>query len=269
MGFHRRLKEQINGLRDSFHFSNWPLILWKRLRKERTVVYRFSGHSIECDTQLGDHYSAKEVLGRGVYDPYIRQACPHSTCAYVNVGANIGAFDLAIARLGYEIAYALSIELNPHTFARLVRNLERNHLDRVQPLNVGIADIRDTIEFTPCSHSLADSLYAANRKGTALAETLAVPLQPLEEALRSSGFYEKSFDLLKLDCEGAEYAIIRSTPCEILKCFRHIVMELHPPPASESVEAVYEKLGQCGFKTSSPAWDPRQPPELRFWTRSS
>jgi FkbM family methyltransferase len=269
MGFLQRLNQQKNGLRDSFYFSNWPAIVWKRFRKEPIIVYRFGGHSIECDTRLGDHYSAKEVLGRGVYDPYIRQACSGSACAYVNVGANVGAFDLAVARLGYEIPHALSIELNPHTYARLVCNLQRNHLESVKAFNAGIADASGTLAFTPCAHSLTDSIYSANRNAEVLSETLSVPLQPLAEALEQNKLPEKSFDLLKLDCEGAEYAIIRSTPPEILKRFRHIVMELHPPPASESVSAVYDKLASCGFKTSMPRWTPEKPPELRFWIQTA
>jgi FkbM family methyltransferase len=267
MGMPQRLTLRWQGLRDSFQFSNWPSIVWKRLKKEPEVLYRTGCWSLECNTTLGDHYSAKEVLARRVYDTYIRKACRESTCSYVNVGANVGAFDVAVARLGYRIPQALSIELNPHTHLRLLRNLKRNDLGAVRPMNAGIADTRNVLSFTPRVHSLADSIYSQNHETPISGQPVEVPLLPLEDAMETNGFLRNSFDLLKLDCEGAEYAIIRSTPPQILGLFRHIVMELHPPPPGESVDATYDKLTSCGFETHSPRWNPNGPTALRFWSQ--
>ncbi len=56
-------------------------------------------------------------------------------------------------------------------------------------------------------------------------------------------------DLLKMDVEGAEYAIFYSTPSAVLRRIRSIVMELHRVPEREgyNYEALEMYLRHAGF----------------------
>jgi hypothetical protein len=55
-----------------------------------------------------------------------------------------------------------------------------------------------------------------------------VDVVPLSLALECAG---GSIDLLKLDCEGAEYVILMKAPAEILEHIARIVLEYHDPAA--------------------------------------
>ncbi len=57
-----------------------------------------------------------------------------------------------------------------------------------------------------------------------------------------------NFVNVNCDCEQAEYAILKSTPAEVLGKFRYIIIEFHPEPAGESVIEAQTKLKAAGFQ---------------------
>ena len=98
--------------------------------------------------------------------------------------------------------------------------------------------------FNPLELSLADSIFTPQATGK---NGMQVELLTLQTLLERHASHFPRFDLLKLDCEQAEYAIIRSSPPELLGKFRYIIVEFHPEPENESVEAAYSKLKEAGF----------------------
>ena len=70
----------------------------------------------------------------------------------------------------------------------------------------------------------------------------------LEEALGREG--DLSFDLLKLDCEGAEHEILLSTPLPALRKIRRIALEYHHAPhlGPRPVESVARRLEEAGHR---------------------
>jgi hypothetical protein len=52
--------------------------------------------------------------------------------------------------------------------------------------------------------------------------------------------------LLKIDCEGAEYDIVKSSPPDAWQRVKRIVVEYHPAPP-EKVEALRARLTELGF----------------------
>ena len=66
----------------------------------------------------------------------------------------------------------------------------------------------------------------------------------------------ESVDLLKMDIEGGEYAILQSTPSEVLKRVRNIVFEYHDVEEGwAKLESVKKRLPMKGmFFMSIVAW---------------
>jgi len=262
------LSNKLSGFRDSLAFSNrWPLIFQRLLRPHDPIVtYGWRGRWwLVCDARVQDNSAPKEVLANGCYDEWIRRSIRDGSLAYVNVGANIGAFDLAVASAA-AIPFALGIELNPDTFTRLNFNLAINDLRQVVTLNVGLAGRAGTFRFSSSNCSLADSLFAAPGAAADPAAR-AIPLLTLEAALESAGFADREFDLLKLDCEAAEYGIVSTAPIEVLRRFRHVVIELHPVPEGETLGALSSRFEAAGFRAETVLPGAIEQASLHFWKR--
>ena len=58
----------------------------------------------------------------------------------------------------------------------------------------------------------------------------------------------ESVDLLKIDCEGGEYAILESTPADVLSRIRNIVFEYHDIDGGwAKLESVKQRLRCEGY----------------------
>jgi FkbM family methyltransferase len=262
----RRLKSLLEGARTTLAFSNWPLLLLQRLfyRRLPLVLYEWKGRwSLACDPRSNDHYGVKEVLGYGDYDRYILAAIRDGALAYVNIGANIGAFDIAAASLAPRGSSGLSIELNPNTCARLCLNLAMNGLSKVRAINAAIGGRADVVRFSPSKTSVEDSLFSETKANGPVFEVLVLTL---EDVINQYSATQNGFDLLKVDCEGAEYEIIAATPDEVLRRFAAVVMELHPPPDGHCVQKLISKMELAGFRQEQTQGS-ASGAELQFWTR--
>ena len=58
-------------------------------------------------------------------------------------------------------------------------------------------------------------------------------------------------DLLKLDCEGAEYSILFSAPRSVLERFKYIVMEYHDNVTQYNHEDLMRFLTEQGFQVET------------------
>ncbi len=264
-----RLSNIFNGLSDSLRFSNWLALLIQRTfhRDARIAHYVWKRHwHLYCSPQHYDHGSIKEVLSQGAYDSYFAQIALNGTINYVNAGANVGAFDIAVASAGYKTDFGVSIELNPWTFTRLAFNLASNGLDIIYPINAGLAAASGKMLFSARGNSVNDCIY--NEPGPRGAATRLVNLESLGNILQHTDLLDREFDVLKLDIEGAEYEVISALNAEMLRKFRHIIMELHTPPQGHSPSALYKKLSDSGFVGGAPEWTADQHPDLRHWRRA-
>lgn len=236
------------GLGSNLKFTNRFQIIYDRLFRRNLMLTHYiwkNRFTFICNSKLGDHISVQECFCERAYD-FLLDECefPANRLSYVNVGANIGAFDLLLLDRGLEVEAGLAVELNPLTFARCQVNLQANHLFATRLVNAGIAGKNGSVSFTPRTLSLSDSIFAAPGNDRA---AMPVELLTLETLIAKHGNRLPQFDLLKLDCEQAEYEIIRTTPASILARFRYIIIEFHPEPAGESISAAYAKLKEAGF----------------------
>lgn len=259
-----KIKNLLNGLWDNLKFTNGLSIVWQRFlfRSERFTAYRWKERWwLICDRNYMDDHSPKEVLARGVYDEAILASSSGKPFSYVNVGANVGAFDIAVASLISRVEQGVCFELNPRTSGRLRFNLEANGLGHIVLRENGIASKGGTISIreTGCGHNFGLYSESDQSAGEVVICRLTSLSDALEEFPRSDGW-----DLLKLDCEGAEYEIL-STQSGYLRNFAFIVLEVHPAPSGYTELDIEKAFATAGF-VQVPLGPPA-PSALKFYKR--
>jgi FkbM family methyltransferase len=245
-----RLHNFFRGLRSNLKFTNKFQIIYDRIFRRNLSLTHYIWKNrfvFICNSKSGDHQAFQECFCERAYD-FLLDKChfPANRISYVNLGANVGAFDLLLLDRGLIVDAGLAVELNPLTYTRCLLNFQTNKLFSARAINAGIAGNNGSVHFTPRRLSITDSIYAEQESGI---EQVQVELLTLETLLMKHGNHFQQFDLLKIDCEQAEYAIIRSTPLSLFQKFRYIIIEFHPEPEGEAVGAAYAKLQAAGFQS--------------------
>lgn len=157
----------------------------------------------------------------------------------VDVGANIGAFTLYAVRGGAR--RVLAYEPNGAAFRCLERNVQANRAGAIVGASrmavAGRAGAELRFPVSPSAYNRAVGDDAGDGEAGA---TETVRTTSLAEILERDA--PQGIDLLKLDCEGAEYDILLGSQAALARV-REIRMEYHLGRGGELVEF----LRQCGF----------------------
>jgi FkbM family methyltransferase len=138
----------------------------------------------------------------------------------VDIGANLGAFALYAARRGARTV--LAYEPNGAAFRCLQRNIEANGLSgTVRPRQLAVSALAGQKVKFPCAPSVYNRVATEGESG----EFETVGTTSLAEILAHDAV--QGIDLLKLDCEGAEYDILFSAAPADIGRVREIRMEYH------------------------------------------
>lgn len=153
----------------------------------------------------------------------------------IDIGANIGVFSLYAAHCG-KTSKVYAYEPNSESFRYLLKNIKANNLEQViVPHRLAVTGASNgTVRFPKKS-----SMYNAIIEGKSDADFEEVETTDL--ATMVSGI--ENVDLLKLDCEGAEYDILMKSGQEVLDRISAIRMEYHRGREAE----VSAFLGKYGF----------------------
>ena len=204
------------------------------------LVFRLGGGTqVICPNVPGARLPIYEVLLEDTYRlSWFTRDLDDSAVA-VDVGAHIGNFSLAFLqrhRNGHVHAY----EPSPLTAEYLRRNVAANSLDeRVHCHQSAVAAETGTVNF---SDNGAGSVHNGLTSPEAT-RPMTVPAVSLAHAIVAAG---GQVDLLKLDCEGAEYDMILRTEPEALADVRRVVMEYHDLPG-HSWEMLEERFAEAGL----------------------
>ncbi len=138
----------------------------------------------------------------------------------VDIGANIGVFSLFAARHG--ASRVIACEPGADTCEMLRKNIRSNGLeDRITIVSEAVAAVPgETVRF-PVIANTNSKIAEDGSQGP----TVAVRTTSLNELV--DRFQLSKIDLLKIDCEGAEYPILLETPDLNLKPVRALRMEYH------------------------------------------
>lgn len=227
-------------------FADPLFILWRlAVARRRPGIGRLrTGPSFEVRGAL-DLWIIKEVCLDG---EYVHFSSPLPTTAVVvDVGAGLGEFavDLGYRNPGHRI---IAVEPAPDSFALLLRNLERNGLTNVVAVEAAIAAEAGAL-------GIDLDIEPAMRRTEAWAATTgrtSVDAMTLEELFARHGI--ERCDLLKVDCEGAEEAILGKASPELLARVARIVVETHREGAAIELAGRLHDLGFTANVVQSRAW---------------
>lgn len=231
-----------------YSLSLWQLLTgfeepWRVLRlffaprrAATTLVAVRGGPRLEVRTAL-DAWIVKETFLDRFYTRYGTPV--GAGWRVLDVGAGLGDFALlAAAAPGAEVH---AFEPYPGSYALLQRNLARNHATNVTPHPQAVAGTSGRLTLDAGREPVQIGAATAEARAPFTASALS-----LGDALSVAGV--ETCALLKLDCEGAEFAILQQAPSPVLARVARIVMEVHEGPGRRR-ETLLTFLQAQGYQT--------------------
>lgn len=162
----------------------------------------------------------------------------------VDVGANVGVFAVwASRRLG--ATRIVAVEPDPRSASHLLSNLRRNAVDGHTVVQAALGGERGEAVLHGRGERARNTLFRTDLYGSSFSARALVRILTLEDVF--DVFAVDHCDLLKLDCEGAEYEILFGTPSAVLERIDHIALEYHEGLNSHSPDELVSFLDERGF----------------------
>lgn len=239
-GSYRRAIRKLGAIRRRI-FESPEQAAWRSAWHRAEVTPRFTPGQIRM-MDLDLRYSDLLTFCPQWQDIFVKRALAFksasSTPRILDCGANVGLASLFFRR-HYPHARITAFEADPALFAILSENLEANGAGDVEARHEALWTSTGTLTFQ-CEGS--DSGMISSLPGAVDGRAATVPSLRLRDVLD-----EGPIDLLKLDIEGAEDAVLAD--CEpVLHRVKALVMDLHEfDPAVRQSPRVLELLARAGF----------------------
>ncbi|MFS8037754.1 FkbM family methyltransferase [Xanthobacter sp. AM11] len=213
------------------NISNWPTYFAFKYGLTKAPLARFrlrSGFDVKVPREVLHEF--KEVFFDEAYLAGMPLPVPAGGMV-VDIGANIGAFSMfALHRL--DAGRVIAFEPDPVNFAHLSANAALAPAGRLVAMQQAVADQAGEMTFhRGNTGGVSTSGSLLSTKG----EKVTVATTTLDDVFARHGM--DTCDFLKMDCEGAEYAILYGTPAATLARIRQMVIEVHDqrqPPRTRS-----------------------------------
>ncbi len=197
---------------------------------------------IEYTNEREYHLLKQEVFGRDHYFFETEKAQPK----IIDAGAHIGLSTLYFLT-HYPGAQIIALEPNPHVAAMLERNIWLNQVENqvdIQKVALGPVAGRTDLYLDSSEDQWwsTSSIHPGAWSGDQTTYAVTVPVVPL------SSFLSQPVDLIKLDIEGAEQAVLMEAGTALTKVDQ-LIVEFHPHP-TQSLMALTRFLIQMGFEVS-------------------
>lgn len=236
------------------HFRNWPRIFplfLSRFFDQKTLLasnvrLKLRRPPIEFFVRSAmDVWSVKETF---IDQFYVRFGTPvEDNWTVIDIGAGIGDFCIfaAFDKPGV-VVYAF--EPYPGSFTLLQKNLVLNDVENVKAFQKAVWSKVDELhldfsEGEPLQISSREDISCLGRQIPVKVEGASLVSVMAEEQI-------DQVDLLKLDCEGAEYEILLKTSPEILHRIKRIIMEYHEIDPVHTHQVLVSFLGTQGYRVT-------------------
>jgi FkbM family methyltransferase len=196
------------------------------------------------------HYANREEFGRIFYEVFTdnsyRFAAGTDTPRILDCGAHIGLSTLYF-KLLYPRARITAFEPNPDVFQVLQLNVAENGLTDVELVHAAISDQEGTVPFIVNRDGTRNWTWGSSIVPQAWHDPARTRLERVP-AVRLGQYLEEGIDLLKLDIEGLETAVLVDAG-ESLTRVKEIILEFHGSSANprNDLDALLEVLRRNGF----------------------
>ncbi len=206
------------------------------------AVLECGGYHFYCRNREEFERICQDVFDGHEYGFETRRLVPFIIDAGAHVGVATHYF-----KHRYPRARVLALEANPATFALLRENISHNCLDNVQALHAALAPVAGTIPFYASGSdeepgSWGDSVIQQPWHEGDQAAQIQVP------AITLSSLLTEPVDLLKLDIEGLETAVLEEAAPR-LQVVRRVILEFHGTRHNpgNSISRLTDILRETGF----------------------
>lgn len=173
----------------------------------------------------------------------------HLGATVVDAGAHLGFHTLALARCVGQSGRVFAFEPAPTAGALLDRTLRRNRLPQVKRLALALSDREGTFTLRQTANSAMSHLITANPPPAEDHGAVQVQTTTLDQW--ASGRALRRLDLLKIDVEGSELALLRGGRQSLEQFRPTIVCELHLHPSLPAYPSqVVAELRAQGYEVS-------------------
>jgi len=220
-----------------FTVRGWPHLLADaaRRRGEPYQLHTKSGANCLIRPGTSDWWIFLEVFAFKIYQRVDADILRSETI--IDIGANVGLFAIYAATLNPKVQI--------HAFEPFPKNLEQMKANLRLNQNPHVRIYADAVS----DQSGGASLYFApgDDSGCSLnaiqGQSVAVTTVHVNDLFKVCGI--QKCDLLKMDCEGSELAILRAAQPEVLANIGAIIMEYHDPA---EIPEILNILKQAGFE---------------------
>lgn len=243
------MRNKLRQIKDLIAYSGspLPLVLDSLGLKFRPYHARVAEDLIfEMTPGTGDWFTLYEcAIRRDYFQGSVLGALDGSTV--IDIGANFGAFTVLASRIVGPRGRVVAFEPDPRTFARLERNVKTNGCSNVTCCNYAVSGADGEISFYRHEKSAYGSIVAAvDGRISSSSEIFTVPVRDIFSILNE---LDGEIGLMKIDCEGAEYAIFDRLENKDVKRVNHITLEYHEVPGRSHAE-LKSRLAVWGFLVS-------------------
>jgi FkbM family methyltransferase len=191
-----------------------------------------------------DIWSVKETFIDRFYTKYGCELGKNWTI--IDIGAAIGEFSL-YAAANDPGARIIAYEPFPESVEIFKKNLEMNGISTIKIIPKAVWKTTTRLEL---DISLQEPLQITSGvTEISTDKSIRVEAVSLADVLRSNKL--SSVDLVKLDCEGAEFDILLGSRPETVKAFKRIVMEYHDGADGRHHAQLESHLQSLGYRVTS------------------
>lgn len=200
---------------------------------------KFKGQNLSFDLPTEADQSVFDEIFRDNEYRDIEDLIVKAKNPILDLGAHKGFFTIYASILNENNAQIYAFEAAEENFLEAKKNLKENHIKNVKIKNLAVWTEDTEKEFYLSEDSHNHSFYGEG-EGKKLRCTCL-------ESIFKKNRLEK-VDLIKMDLEGAEFAIIENAPTDLLKKIKTIFIEYHLDVNRDGLNILKKKLQSAGFK---------------------
>ena len=227
-------------------FRNWASFLFFKSSSQDSFLFKMrNGFEVEVPRQMLPPF--KESFFDRVYlKEFPSTSFLKGEPTVIDIGGNVGYFSLFMLSQSSG-ARVISFEPMPFNFVQLKKYQNSYQGYNWEIVNKAVGGSNEPLILytsTVEGFSTMSGLFGDENRSTKIEVESIVWNQVIEK------YRLNKIDLVKLDCEGSEYAIIRSMSDDQLNAIQHFSIETHLGQSdSESHDSLLVFMKEKGFKT--------------------